>query len=428
MTIASLIIKDVPCQDNGSDCGCVTRDSNSTYHPSCIARAGVLTLSSGGHRVFVLEYVERFVLDLQRKTSRVHDINDYLNQKVQPTSKPPSPCSNTVRHALSCPAPPRPALTAARRAPAQKFQMWFDENTLGQAKRSDIKSVIEQLEQTPEQPPMTKPKVRLSIGMMDGSGNKCRNKWDDSTMLDYVVSGDPGAGDKELGLLAQEWKASRDLPDDVEVALFLPATAAGDTLDLTKDMCGNFLATRDRLEARLTQDGKPWERPKPPPLPPQPPKGGKRGSNRLLPKVNRPVTSSKELFAQWTCLHCGTEHSSVVAPTAERWEQEGCGSRGNSTCKPKFVEHTCVSCGELTEEANVFDAERWSEAGTCMSCPEPEKDKESAGADGAGGSEADLEMHELVLVQEGDPPVVAAVRDPTTWTMIRHDGPNHLGL
>ena len=54
--------------------------------------------------------------------------------------------------------------------------------------------------------------------------------------------------------------------------------------------------------------------------------------------------------------------------------------------------------------------------------------KESAGADGSGGSEADLEMHELVLVQEDDPPVVAAVRDPTTWTLIRHDGPNHLGI
>ena len=30
--------------------GCVTRNSNSTCHPSCFARAGVLTLSSGGHR------------------------------------------------------------------------------------------------------------------------------------------------------------------------------------------------------------------------------------------------------------------------------------------------------------------------------------------------------------------------------------------
>ena len=28
---------------------CVTRDSNSTYHPSCAVDAGVLTLSSGGH-------------------------------------------------------------------------------------------------------------------------------------------------------------------------------------------------------------------------------------------------------------------------------------------------------------------------------------------------------------------------------------------
>ena len=29
----------------------------------------------------------------------------------------------------------------------------------------------------------------------------------------------------------------------------------------------------------------------------------------------RPVTSSKELLAVWTCLHCGAEHSSVVAST-----------------------------------------------------------------------------------------------------------------
>ena len=104
----------------------------------------------------------------------------------------------------------------------------------------------------------------------------------------------------------------------------------------------------------------------------------------------------------------------------------GCSARGASKCKPKFVEHTCAGCGELTEEANVFDAERWSKVGRCMSCFAD--NKESAGADGAGGSEADLEMHELVLVQEDDPPVVAAVRDPTTWTIIRHDGPNHLGL
>ena len=30
---------------------CVARDSNSTCHPGCFVRAGVLTLSSGGHKL-----------------------------------------------------------------------------------------------------------------------------------------------------------------------------------------------------------------------------------------------------------------------------------------------------------------------------------------------------------------------------------------
>eukprot|EP01052_Picozoa_sp_SAG31_P059777 SAG31_NODE_19031_length_614_cov_0.627184_2_plen_124_part_01 len=48
-----LIYKNVPCQDNGSDCG-----------------------------VFVLEYVERFILDLQRRTHEQEQIRQYILKTV----------------------------------------------------------------------------------------------------------------------------------------------------------------------------------------------------------------------------------------------------------------------------------------------------------------------------------------------------------